>query len=301
MSNLDILKNCNLCPRHCNVNRLDGKLGFCSASEKIRVAKVSKHFWEEPCISGTEGSGTVFFSNCNLKCVFCQNYKISTDGIGKDISIERLSEIFIEQQSRGVNNINLVTPTHYIPEIIEAIKLAKQKGLILPIVYNSNGYENIDSLKLLDGYIDIYLPDLKYFNDKYAIKYSNAKNYFEMATKAINEMFRQVGTPKFNDNGIMTKGVIIRHLMLPGLLFDSKKIVDYIYKTFKDDVFLSLMNQYTPFYNASKFPELTKPLNPKHYDALVDYCSELGFKNAFIQEEGTQKESFIPDFDLDNV
>lgn len=301
MENLDILKNCNLCPRNCNVDRTSNKLGFCNANSNIKISKVSKHFWEEPCISGEEGSGTVFFSNCNLKCVFCQNYKISTEGFGKEISIDRLAEIFLEQQSRGVNNINLVTPTHYIPQIIEAIKIAKKNGLKLPIVYNSNGYENVDALKLLRGYIDIYLPDLKYYDDKYSIKYSNAKDYFKVATTAIKEMVNQVGEPKFSKNGLMEKGVIIRHLMLPGLLFDSKKIVDYVYNTFGHKVYLSLMNQYTPFYNSKDFPELCKTLNPKHYDTLIDYCVDLGYINAFIQEEGTAKESFIPDFDLSNI
>ncbi|MGL4730641.1 MAG: radical SAM protein [Clostridium sp.] len=296
-----MLEKCMLCPHKCGVNRLNSEVGFCLASDKVKVSKVSKHFWEEPCISGENGSGTIFFSNCNLKCVFCQNYKISTEGFGKEISIERLSDIFLEQQERGVNNINLVTPTHYIPQIVEAIKMAKDKGLTLPIVYNSNGYESVEALKLLRGYIDVYLPDLKYFNDKYAIKYSKAKNYFDNATKVIKEMFMQVGRPIFDENGLIKKGVIIRHLMLPGLLFDSKKIVDYIYKTYKDDVFLSLMNQYTPFYNCMEYEELTKPLNPKHYEALIEYCVELGYKNAFIQEQGTCKESFIPNFDLDGV
>ncbi|WP_061996376.1 radical SAM protein [Clostridium sp. ATCC 25772] len=301
MSNLNILRSCSLCPRNCGVDRTGGEIGFCSASDKIKVSKVSKHFWEEPCISGENGSGTVFFSNCNLKCVFCQNYKISTEGFGKEISIERLSSIFLEQQSRNVNNINLVTPTHYIPQIIEAIKLAKSKGLILPIVYNSNGYEDVNAIKMLNGYIDVYLPDLKYFSDKYAVKYSKAPHYFTVATNVIDEMFAQVGEPVFNENGLIKKGVIIRHLMLPGLLFDSKKIVDYVYKKYNDKVFLSLMNQYTPFYNCSEYEELTKPLNPKHYESLIDYCVDLGYKNAFIQEEGTCKESFIPDFNLDGV
>lgn len=301
MENLYMLKSCNLCPRNCSIDRTVGKLGFCNSNSNIKVSKVSKHYWEEPCISGSKGSGTVFFSNCNLKCVFCQNHQISHNGVGKEISIERLSEIFLEQQGSGVHNINLVTPTHYIPQIIEAIKLAKDNGLKLPIVYNSNGYENVDAIRKLRGYIDIYLPDLKYFNDKYAIKYSNAKNYFNSAISVIEEMFNQVGEPTFDNDGMMKNGVIIRHLMLPGLLFDSKKIVDYIFKTYNHKVYLSLMNQYTPVYNCSKFEELTKPLNPKHYDALISHCLELGYKNAFIQEEGTAKESFIPNFDLEGV
>lgn len=298
---LELLNRCILCPRNCGVNRLSGELGFCKSGEKVKLARVSLHQWEEPCISGEKGSGTVFFSECNLKCVFCQNNSISHKGVGKEISIERLSEIFLEQEMRGAHNINLVTPTHFVPQIIEAVKLAKKSGLKLPIVYNSSGYENIDTIKALNGYIDIYLPDLKYFDDKYAVKYSHAPNYFNIASKAIEEMYSQVGNPIFDENKMMKKGVIIRHLMLPGLLFDSKKIVDYIYRTFKDNVYISLMNQYTPFNNAEKYPEINKPLNPKHYDSLIDYSLSLGIKNAFIQDEGTASESFIPNFDLRGI
>ncbi|URZ03348.1 radical SAM protein [Clostridium felsineum] len=297
---MDSLKNCKLCPRECCINRLDGKKGFCLSSDKVKIARVSLHAWEEPCISGTKGSGTIFFSNCTLRCVFCQNHEISSEGIGKEVSIERLSEIFLEQQARGANNINLVTPTHYAPQIIEAIKLAKNKGLTLPILYNSNGYVNLETIKLLDGYIDVYLPDLKYFDDKYAVKYSKAPNYFKVATNAIEEMFRQVGEPVFNEEGLITKGVIIRHLMLPSLLFDSKKIMNYIYNTFNNSVYVSIMNQYTPTFNAEKYPEINKPLNPKHYDALIDYSLSIGIENGFIQDTGTNSKSFIPEFDLRN-
>lgn len=298
---LELLNNCKLCPRNCGVNRLNGELGFCKSGADVKLARVALHNWEEPCISGENGSGTVFFSECNLKCVFCQNNSISHKGVGKDVSIERLSETFLEQQERGARNINLVTPTHFVPQIIEAIKLAKENGLALPIVYNSSGYENIETIKALNGYVDIYLPDLKYFDDKYAVKYSHAPKYFEFASKAIEEMYTQTGNPQFDEIGMMEKGVIIRHLMLPGLLFDSKKIIDYIYKTFGDKVFISLMNQYTPFNNVENYPEINKPLNPKHYDSLIDYCISLGIKNAFIQEEGTVSESFIPEFDLRGV
>ncbi|ERI94518.1 radical SAM domain protein [Clostridiales bacterium oral taxon 876 str. F0540] len=298
---LDLLYSCKLCPRNCKVNRLEGELGFCKSGSGVKVARVSLHHWEEPCLSGEAGSGTVFFSECNLKCVFCQNHCISHDGIGREITIERLAEIFLEQQKRGANNINLVTPTHFVPQIIEAIKLAKSNGLTLPIVYNSNGYENIETIKALNGFIDIYLPDLKYYDDKYAIKYSHAPNYFNIASKAIEEMYSQVGMHEFNTNGMMKKGVIIRHLMLPGLLFDSKKIMDYIHNTFDNNVYISIMNQYTPINNVSKYPEINKPLNPKHYESLIDYCLSIGITNAFIQEEGTVSESFIPDFDLRGV
>jgi len=298
---LNMLENCNLCPRKCFVNRLDGKLGYCRASKDVKVAKVSLHHWEEPCISGKLGSGTIFFSNCNLRCVFCQNYKISHEGIGKTVSIKRLSEIFLEQQKRGALNINLVTPTHYVPQIIEALKLAKASGLNIPILYNSSGYENIETIRALRGFIDVYLPDLKYYGDKYALKYSNAPNYFNTASKVIAEMVSQVGEVKLDDRGIIKKGVIIRHLMLPGLLFDSKKVIDFIYTTFSDDVYISLMNQYTPMLTSDKYPEINKTLNPNHYDALIDYCLSQGITKCFIQESGTSSKAFIPDFDLSGV
>ena len=298
---LEMLKKCSLCPRKCYVNRLDGELGFCKASKDVKIAKVSLHTWEEPCISGTLGSGTVFFSNCNLNCVFCQNHNISQLGTGKTVSINRLSEIFLEQQQRGAHNINLVTPTHYVPQIIDALKIAKEKGLNIPILYNSNGYENIDTIKALRGFIDVYLPDLKYCNDKYALKYSKAPNYFNTASAVITEMASQVGEAIFDVNGIIQKGVIIRHLMLPGLLFDSKKVIDYIYTTFKDSVYISLMNQYTPMHEAARYSEINKPLNPKHYDSLIDYCVNLGITKGFIQESGTSSTAFVPDFDLSGV
>ena len=300
MNSLDILSSCQVCPRNCKVNR-NKTTGFCKSTATVKVAKAYGHMWEEPCISGTNGSGTVFFSNCNLRCVFCQNHDISQETIGKEISIDRLAEIFIEQQSKGFHNINLVNPTHYVPQIIEALHIAKQKGLNIPIVYNSNGYENIETLKILKGYIDIYIPDFKYFSDKYSIKYSSAPNYFNIASSAIKEMVNQTGPCTFDDDGLMKKGVIIRHLMLPGLLFDSKKVVDYIYKTFVDNIYLSLMNQYTPMFNADKYPEINKPLNPNHYEALIDYCIDIGYKNAFIQESGTDSTTFVPDFNLQGI
>lgn len=298
---LNSLESCKLCQRNCNVNRLKGYTGFCNAGKAIKIAKVSLHKWEEPCISGSNGSGTIFFSHCNLRCVFCQNHSISTGDIGREVSIERLSHIFLEQQKRGAHNINLVTPTHYIPQIIQALDMAKSKGLTLPILFNTNSYQTVDTLKALKGYVDVYLPDLKYFNDKYSIKYSGAPGYFSCASKAIKEMYTQVGSPKFNSDGLITKGLIIRHLMLPGLLFDSKKIIDYIHNAFGDSVYISIMNQYTPMYNSYKFPEINKVLNPRHYDSFINYCISLGIKNAFIQEKGTCSENFVPDFDLQGV
>lgn len=298
---LELLENCTLCPRECKVNRLNGEVGFCNSTDKIKVARAALHFWEEPCISGDKGSGTVFFSNCNLKCVFCQNNDISQCNAGKEITIERLSEIFLELQEKGALNINLVTPTHYVPQIIEALKIAKNNGLNLPIVYNSSGYEKIETIKALKGYIDVYLPDLKYYNNKYSSKYSNAKNYFNFACNAINEMVNQVGENEFDSNGIIKKGVIVRHLLLPGLLFDSKKILDYLYETYNDKIYISIMNQYTPLEHVKKYPEINKKISEKYYETVIDYAVSIGIKNAYIQEEGTAKESFIPSFDYEGV
>jgi putative pyruvate formate lyase activating enzyme len=298
---LYILNKCKLCPRNCEVDRLNGELGFCKAGKNIKVARVSLHHWEEPCISGKNGSGTIFFSNCNLRCIFCQNHKISAEGIGREISVSRLSEIFLEQQEKGAHNINLVTPTHYVPQIIQALDLSKAKGLSIPILYNTNGYETIETIQSLKNYIDVYLPDIKYYDDKYALRYSNAPKYFHNTSSIVKEMFSQVGDVELDKDGLIKKGIIIRHLMLPGLLFDSKKIVDYIYNTFGDSIYISIMNQYTPMYKAKDFTEINKSLNPKHYDALITYCLELGITNAFIQEEGTNSQIFVPDFDLRGI
>lgn len=294
---LELLKNCRLCPRNCNINRLEGELGFCKAGSTVKVAKVSLHLWEEPCISGTRASGTVFFSNCNLNCVFCQNHNISQNSVGTEVSIEELSNIFLTQQKKGAHNINLVTPTHYVPQIIEAIKISKQKGLAIPILYNTNSYENVATIKALEGYIDVYLADFKYYKNEYAEKYSKAKEYFYHASNAIDAMFNQAKEVEFDSNGIIQKGLLIRHLMLPGLLFDTKKIIDHIYSKYGDDVYLSLMNQYTPMYRAYSYPEINKKLKPKHYDSIIEYCIGLGIKNAFIQDSGTASEVYVPDFD----
>jgi len=292
-----LLEKCELCPRDCKTNRLNGEIGFCGASDKIRIARASLHMWEEPCISGETGSGTIFFSFCNLKCVYCQNYNISTKNYGKEITINRLSEIMLELQEKGANNINLVTPTHYVPQIIEAIKIARKRNLIIPIVYNTSGYEKKETIKLLNGYIDIYLTDMKYFSDEYAVKYSKAKNYFKYASENLDEMFKQVGTPTFNEDGIMTKGIIVRNLVLPNLVNDSKKIINYLYNTYNDNIYISIMNQYTPLEHVKKYNELNRTITQNEYDEVIDYALNLGMENAFIQEGETQKESFIPDFD----
>ncbi len=290
--------SCTLCPRECKVKREKGEVGFCGLLNKIKIARADLHFWEEPCISGKNGSGTVFFSGCNMKCIFCQNYDISTLNKGYNITVEKLSEIFLELQNKGANNINLVTPTHFVYDIIKALDIAKSKGLNIPVVYNSSGYEKVDIIKMLKGYIDIYIPDMKYFSDKYSMEFSLAKNYFNTAKESIYEMFKQVGVPVFNEKGIMKKGVIVRHLMLPGLLFDSKKIIDYLYDTYKDDIFISLMSQYTPTDNTCKVEKLNRKLNPKHYDTMIEYLEYKGIKNAYIQDIESAHSDYIPDFFL---
>ena len=297
---IDLYKKCNLCPRKCLIDRTK-TLGYCKATDKVKVARSALHYFEEPSISGTNGSGTIFFSNCNLKCCYCQNREISTDGFGKEVSIERLSEMMLELEEKHANNINLVTPTHYVSSIIEAIKLARGKGLSIPIVYNTSGYESVETIKLLDGYIDIYLTDFKYFDDKLGKELSKCTNYFEVASKALEEMYRQTGKNKFNDNGLMTKGIIVRCLVLPTKSDDTKKIIDYLYKKYQDNIYLSIMNQYTPVNHIKDYPFLNKTVSEDEYNDIIDYAIDLGIKNAYMQEGGTCSESFIPSFDLEGV
>lgn len=291
------IEKCEICPHNCKVNRLEGKVGRCKATDKVKIALASVHNFEEPCISGTNGSGTVFFSNCNLKCVFCQNYKISQQGLGREISIEELADIFIEQQNKKVENINLVTPTMYIYHIIEAIKIARKKGLNIPIVYNTNGYENVETIKKLNGYIDIYLPDLKYYDNDLAFKYSGVKNYFENATEAIKEMYNQVGTPVLDENGIMKKGVIIRHLVLPNNLQNSKDVLKWINDNIDNKVFVSVMAQYFPTHRAKDFPELNRKLTKEEYEEIENFLYSLNLDNGYIQELGEHEEEYVPDFE----
>ena len=286
----ELFDKCRLCPRECMVNRNKGELGYCKASNKLVIGGYHLHMWEEPIISGDNGSGTVFFSYCNLGCVYCQNYDISINNIGEEITIERLSDIFIELQDMKAHNINLVTPTHYIPLIKDSIILAKEKGLNIPIVYNTSGYEKVDSLKLLEGLIDIYMPDFKYYDNKLG-KYSNVSNYFEVASTAIEEMYREIGKPVYNGN-ILVKGVIVRHLVLPGSVEDSKKI--------SDNIILSIMNQYTPV-RKCKYKELNRMVTKKEYEEVVDYAYEIGVRNAFTQDEESISESFIPKFKGDTI
>ena len=294
------MSNCNLCARHCNIDRSTDKTGFCKMTEEIRVARAALHMWEEPCISGEEGSGTVFFSGCSLRCVFCQNNTIANGDTGKSITIERLSEIFLELQEKGANNINLVTPTHYVPQIIKALDLARSNGLHLPIIYNTGSYDTVDTIRLLDGYVDVYLPDLKYVSNELSARYSHAKDYFTIASAAIAEMYRQVGPPQF-ENDMIKKGMIVRHLVLPTHTKDSKAVIRYLYETYGDNIFISIMNQYTPLPPVSAYPELTRTVTASEYDSVVDYAIDLGVENGFIQEGETSKESFIPPFDLEGV
>ena len=296
---MNLLKECRLCPRNCGINRYE-KVGVCGASNKVRVSHYSLHEWEEPVISGINGSGTVFFSHCNLKCIFCQNKKISTGGYGKDITNKRLGEIFLELQEKGAHNINLVTPTHYVPQIVSVLKKIKIKELEIPVVYNTSSYENVSTIELLDGLVDVYLADFKYFDDELAKNYSNCKNYFEVASKAISKMYEQVGNPVL-ENDLMKKGVIVRLLLLPGHKEDVKKIIKYIYDTYKDNVYISIMNQYTPVTKTLDYPNLNWTVTDSEYCDVINYACDLGVTCAFIQEGETASESFIPDFDCSNI
>ena len=295
---MEELKSCNICPHKCGVNRLNGIKGRCKCDNKIKIALASVHNYEEPCISGKNGSGTVFFSNCNLNCIYCQNYEISQLGKGKEITIEHLAQIFIKQQEKNVNNINLVTPTMYVPQIIEAIKIARKKGLNIPIIYNSNGYENVETIKKLNGYIDIYLPDLKYYSNEIAKKYSKIDNYFKTAISAIKEMQKQVGNPIFNEEGIIQKGVIIRHLILPHHLLNTKNILKYVKENFDENTYISIMAQYFPTYKAKEDKLINRKLTKKEYKEIENYLYLLNLKNGYIQELGEHEEEYVPNFDL---
>ncbi len=297
---MSVLKNCTLCPRECGVDRTKSR-GFCGAGDKIKVARAALHFWEEPCISGKNGSGTVFFSHCTLKCVFCQNREISRGEVGAEISIQRLAEIFLELQNKDAENINLVTPTHYAVQIVKALDLARENGLKLPIVYNTSGYEKVDTLKMLKGYVDIYLPDFKYYDSRFSKKYSSCENYFNFVGDAIEEMLSQTGDPQFFENGIMKKGVIIRHMVLPSLLDDSKRVLKYINRRFGNSVYVSIMSQYTPFGDLTQFPEIANSLSKDDYNEILDYADMIGIEKGFTQEGESAKQSFIPPFDLEGV
>ncbi len=322
---------CRLCPRYCGVNRLAGELGYCGQTAQLKAARASLHMWEEPCISGAAGSGTVFFSGCNLRCCYCQNHDIALGQIGREITPRRLTDIFLELQQKGAVNLNLVTPTHFIPLIAAALQQARQEGLTLPTVYNCGGYEDPKALQLLEGLIDIYLPDLKYCSPELSLKYSHAEDYFERAKTALTEMFRQVGRPQFAerstmhslplhspsdssassgsvnspvypaDTPLLRKGIIVRHLVLPGQIRDTKKLLHYLHDTYGSDIYVSVMRQYTPLPQVAHIPELNRRVTAEEYDRVVNYCLRLGMEHVYIQESGVAEESFIPPFDFSGL
>lgn len=293
------LEKCEICPHNCKVNRNQNQIGRCKSKDTVKIALYSVHNFEEPCISGERGSGTVFFSNCNMNCIYCQNYEISQQGKGKEITVEQLADIFIKQQERDVENINLVTPTSYAMQIIEAIKIAREKGLKIPIVYNTNGYENIETIKRLNGYIDIYLPDLKYYYNELGEKYSKVKNYFEISTQAIKEMYKQVGAPKLNEDGIMQKGVMIRHLVLPNNIENSKKVLSWIKENLNENIFVSIMAQYFPTYMAKNVDNLNRKLTLQEYEEIENHLFSLELNNGYIQELGEHEEEYVPNWDFE--
>lgn len=301
MKNMNKYENCLLCPRKCGINRRTGQTGVCGVSSEIKVARAALHYWEEPCISGKRGSGAVFFSGCSLHCVFCQNREISDGKEGKVISKERLSDIFIELADKGANNINLVTPGQYIPDIVWAVNDAKSRGMKLPIIYNTSGYENVTELKLLEGIVDVYLPDFKYMDSTLSAMYSRAKDYPSVAKQALSEMVRQQPEVVIDDaTGLIQKGVIVRQLLLPGHVNDAKAVLKYLYDTYHDHVYISMMSQFTPI-ALKDYPEINRTVTKREYERLVNYALEIGITNAFIQEGDVAKDSFIPAFDCEGV
>ena len=288
---------CNLCPRKCNINR-DETSGFCGVGNTIKLVRAGLHFWEEPIISVDEGSGTVFFSGCNLKCVYCQNYDISHEGFGKEITVERLAQIFKELEERGANNINLVTPSHYVNQIVEALKIYRPQ---IPIVYNTSGYDSVETLKKLEGLVDVYLTDLKYYSSELSKKYSKAENYFEVASKAVLEMVRQQPNNVYNCNGMLTKGVVVRHMVLPGLMTDSYKVLDWILNNLGAETIVSVMGQYTPYFNVKSYPEINRKLKPIEYKMVLNHFQKIGLKNGYLQSLDSASEEYIPPFNLEGV
>ena len=294
-------ENCTLCPRKCGANRNSGKAGACHVDAQMRVARAALHFWEEPCIAGEEGSGAVFFAGCTLGCVFCQNTEISRGQAGESVSVEQLAEIFLKLQEQGANNINLVTAGHYVPAVTESLRRAKDMGLMVPVVYNSSGYELPETLRLLEGLVDIYLPDLKYMDGQLAGKYSRAQDYPDVAKAALAEMVRQCPVCEFDERGMMKKGVIVRHLLLPGHVRDSKAVLKYLHETYQEQIYISIMSQYTPMPQMAKYPELNRRVTKREYSRLLDYAIELGIENGFFQEGDPVGESFIPAFNGEGV
>lgn len=295
------MEHCRLCPRNCGANRMAGQRGRCGADARVMVARAALHMWEEPCISGAEGSGTVFFTGCSLGCVYCQNRKISRGEGGREVSIDQLADLFLQLQDQRANNINLVTAGHYAPQVAAALELARERGLSIPVVYNSSGYETPDTLRLFEGMVQVYLPDFKYMSPELAERYSNSRDYVKTAKSALEEMVRQAGSPQFDARGMMTGGVIVRHLLLPGHVSDSKRVVEYLYQTYGNRIYISLMNQYTPMPAMAKDPLLSRRVTRREYERLVDYAISLGVEQGFIQEGETAVESFIPEFNGEGV
>lgn len=294
------MTECRLCPRQCGVER-SKRTGYCGVSDRVKLARAALHFWEEPCISGERGSGTVFFSGCALKCVFCQNYQLSAGHFGKEVSIQRLAEIFLELQQQGAHNINLVTGGHYVPQIVQALELVR-KDLKIPVVYNSSGYETVETLRQLKGYVDIYLPDLKYYSPERSARYSNAKDYFAVASQAVQEMFSQVGPVQFDEQGMLQKGVVVRHMVMPNGVEDTMDILTWIAEHLPlDDILVSVMSQYTPFYKSADYPEINRRLTQEEYDRVLDWMECMGIEQGFVQELSSAKEEYTPDFSLQGV
>lgn len=294
------MTECRLCPRQCGVDR-SKQTGYCGVSDRVKLARAALHFWEEPCISGERGSGTVFFSGCALKCVFCQNYQLSAGHFGKEVSIQRLAEIFLELQQQGAHNINLVTGGHYVPQIVQALELVR-KDLKIPVVYNSSGYETVETLRQLKGYVDIYLPDLKYYSPERSARYSNARDYFAVASQAVQEMFSQVGPVQFDEQGMLQKGVVVRHMVMPNGVEDTMDILTWIAEHLPlDDILVSVMSQYTPFYKSADYPEINRRLTQEEYDRVLDWMECMGIEQGFVQELSSAKEEYTPDFSLQGV
>ncbi len=327
-----LMHDCTLCPRECGSDRLSGETGYCGQTAEIKAARAALHMWEEPCISGSNGSGAVFFSGCNMRCIFCQNADIASSSVGRAITAEHLSEIFLQLQDKHANNINLVTPSHFVPQIREALILSKNNGLHIPVIYNTSAYEKTETLQMLDGLIDVYLPDLKYYSSELSARYSGAPDYFTRASAAISEMFRQTGAPQFmpeprfgsapipgsvydlshegcdasdgydiSESEVIKRGVIVRHLCMPGSVSDSKAVLVYLYNTYHDRIYISIMSQYTPMPSMAADPLLCRTLSAGEYEEVVDYCISLGMENAFIQDGTTASESFIPSFDYEGL
>lgn len=298
-----MMRDCMLCPRKCHADRTAGKAGFCGQGAQVTAARAALHFWEEPCICGSRGSGAVFFSGCNLQCVFCQNHDIALGKSGRTLSLERLSRIFLELQEKGAVNINLVTAGHFLPQVCLSLASAKKAGLSIPVVYNSSGYEEASALRMLTGLVDIYLPDLKYHSPRISALYSHAPDYFEVACAAIAEMFRQVGRPVISpDSGLMKRGIIVRHLLLPDCVGDSKRVLRYLHDTYGNDIYVSILNQYTPIGHLQELSEfahspLSRPVTQEEYARVLDFAGKIGIENGYMQEGGTVAESFIPAFD----